>query len=72
MEKLLTVREVAEAWFEGKGSRVYEAVRYGHIPYIRIGRNIRFLQSSLERFAQEQTARNIKAQTQDQSLTAAV
>ena len=52
-EPLLTPREAA-ALLSVRVSWVYEAVRAGRLPCVRIGRHIRFLRSDLEAFVREQ------------------
>ncbi len=52
-EPLLGAGEAA-ALLSVRVSWVYEAVRAGRLPCVRIGRHIRFLRSDLERWVAEQ------------------
>lgn len=52
-EPLLTPADAAQLLVV-KTSWIYEAVRDGRLPCVRIGRHIRFLRSDLERFVDEQ------------------
>lgn len=52
-EPLLTPSEAA-ALLAVKTSWIYEAVRDGRLPCVRIGRHIRFLRSDLERWVNGQ------------------
>ena len=52
-EPLLTPADAA-GLLVVKTSWIYEAVRDGRLPCVRIGRHIRFLRSDLERFVEKQ------------------
>jgi excisionase family DNA binding protein len=52
-EPLLTPAEAAKL-LSVRVSWIYEAVRAGRLPCVRIGRHIRFLRSDLEAFVREQ------------------
>ena len=52
-EPLLTPADAAQLLVV-KTSWIYEAVRDGRLPCVRIGRHIRFLRSDLERFVDKQ------------------
>lgn len=52
-EPLLTPREAA-ALLAVRVSWVYDAVRAGRVPCVRVGRHVRFLRSDLERWIVEQ------------------
>jgi len=52
-EPLLDV-ETTAALLSVRPSWVYEAVRAGRMPHLKIGRHVRFLRSDLERWVLEQ------------------
>jgi excisionase family DNA binding protein len=52
-EPLLTAPTAAEL-LSVRTSWIYEAVRTGRLPCIRVGKHVRFLRSDLERWAAEQ------------------
>lgn len=52
-EPLLRPAEAA-ALLSVRTSWIYEAVRSGRLPHLRVGRHIRFTRSDLERWASEQ------------------
>lgn len=52
-EPLLTPAEAAKL-LSVRVSWVYEAVRDGRLPCVRIGRHVRFIRSDLERWVREQ------------------
>lgn len=52
-EPLLTSQDAAEL-LSVRASWIYEAVRDGRLPCVRIGRHIRFLRGDLERWVSEQ------------------
>ena len=54
-EPLLNAPEAARL-LAVRTSWVYDAVRDGRLPCVRIGRHIRFLRSDLERWVREQAA----------------
>ena len=54
-EPLLTPADAAKLLVV-KTSWIYEAVRDGRLPCVRIGRHIRFLRADLERFVDGQRA----------------
>jgi excisionase family DNA binding protein len=54
-EPLLTPAEAA-ALLSVRTSWVYEAVRDGRLPCVRIGRHLRFIRSDLARWVREQRA----------------
>ncbi len=70
METLLTADDVARMFRLGDRQAVYRFAREGVIPSVRIGeRKIRFVESSLREWIDEQTGKT-KAQNQDDCLTA--
>lgn len=54
-EPLLTAAMAAEL-LSVRTSWIYEAVRQGRLPCVRIGKHVRFLRSDLERWVAEQRA----------------
>ena len=52
-EPLLRPEEAAEL-LSVKTSWIYEAVRAGRLPHLRVGRHIRFTRCDLERWASDQ------------------
>jgi excisionase family DNA binding protein len=52
-EPLLTPHEAA-ALLAVRVSRIYDAVRGGRLPCVRVGRHVRFLRSDLERWIADQ------------------
>jgi putative molybdopterin biosynthesis protein len=54
METIYTIPEVAE-YLKMSKSKVYDLVKKGRIPFIKIGRNVRIRQSDLMRWLEEQT-----------------
>lgn len=52
-EPLLTAAKAAEL-LSVKPSWIYEAVREGRLPCVRVGKHVRFLRSDLERWVADQ------------------
>ena len=52
-ETIYTVPEVAE-YLKICKSKLYAMIRRGEFPYIRIGKNVRILESDLEEYIQNQ------------------
>jgi excisionase family DNA binding protein len=48
-EPLLTATDAAEL-LSVRRSWIYDAVRQGHLPCVRVGKHVRFLRSDLERW----------------------
>ena len=69
LEKMFTVDEIADEWFDGKKKRAYEAAYKNHIPSIRIGRSLRFPESAIREWIKNQSVKP-KAQNQGESLAA--
>ena len=57
MEKLLTAKQVSEL-LEVKVSTVYDWVSRGAIPYVKLGRLIRFKKTELFRWVESRTMRS--------------
>ncbi len=53
LDEPLLDAQAAAGLLSVKPSWVYEAVRCGHLPHLRIGRHIRFLRTDLEAWVQE-------------------
>ena len=53
METIMTVPQVAE-YLQISKSKIYLMIKRGEIPYIRIGKNVRVLESDLEEWLEFQ------------------
>lgn len=69
LEDMFTVDYVSKRWFGGKKKKVYEAVEQKKIPFLRMGRELRFPESAIREWIESQTVKP-KAQTQGESLPA--
>lgn len=56
MEKLLTARQVSEL-LEVKVSTVYDWISRGRIPYVKVGRLVRFKKTDIFRWIETHTVR---------------
>ena len=54
IDKLLTTAQVAE-WLNVSESTIRKWVHYGFIPYVKIGRCVRFIREDIEKWLQERT-----------------
>ncbi len=53
LTKLLTVQEVAKL-FRMNALTIYEYVRIGKLPAVKIGRSYRFMEADLQKYLKEQ------------------
>jgi len=51
-KQLLKIGQVAE-WLNVKESTIRKWVHYGYIPYVKIGRCVRFIESEIETWLQK-------------------
>ena len=54
MERLLTAKEVSEAW-QVHISTVYKWVNMGFIPYVKMGKAVRFIKAQIEEWMRQRT-----------------
>lgn len=53
MEQIMTIPQVAE-YLQISKSKLYLMVRRGEIPHVKIGKNVRVMESDLEEWLMEQ------------------
>lgn len=70
IQHLYKIDEVAEILGLSKQA-AYLACREGKIPHLRIGKRIRVSQEALEKWIEQESAKTMKAQNQDESFQAA-